>query len=86
MPVKRIVVETVPGAHFVTPGLPGTRLVPATRFAAMLGVGTRTLWNWEAKGIISGAKRINGRKYRDLDERPRFDDLESIKRRFAPKA
>jgi hypothetical protein len=86
MLVKRIKVEAIPRDHPDLHALQGIQLVPASRFAAMLGVSSRTLWNYEAKGVISPAKRINGRKYWDINERPRFDDPESIKRRFAPKA
>lgn len=50
------------------------RLVPNTEYAQMIGVSTRTLWNYEAKGILSPAKRIRGRKYRDPNELPRFDE------------
>jgi hypothetical protein len=49
------------------------RLVPNTEYARSIGVTARTLWNYEAKGILTPAKRINGRKYRDPNELPRFD-------------
>ncbi|MDP9089177.1 MAG: hypothetical protein M3O26_10620 [Pseudomonadota bacterium] len=50
-------------------------LVPNSVYAKIIGVTPRTLWNYEATGRLSPAKRINGRKFRDPNERPRFDDV-----------
>lgn len=85
MTLKRILVERVPGARPGMHHLPGIRLVPASVFANMLGVGKRTLYNYELRGIVTPAKRINGRKYWEINERPRFDDPASTKRRLVPK-
>ena len=57
-------------------GADDVRLVPNTEYAAMIGVSTRTLYSYEVQGILTPAKRINGRKYRDPRERPRSQVFE----------
>ena len=48
-------------------------LIPEAKFAALMGVTTRTTYKWERLGILPRAIRINGRKYREAGTRPRFD-------------
>jgi hypothetical protein len=40
-------------------------------------ITARTEYNWESKGIIPRAVRINGRKYRRSNTRPQFDGVAS---------
>lgn len=48
-------------------------LVPNTEFAKMIGVTVRTLWNWEAQGILPPATIIRKRKYWDPSVRPKTE-------------
>lgn len=48
-------------------------LVPNQEYARMLGVSARTLYNYDKAGILSPPKVINGRKFRDPMELPKFD-------------
>jgi DNA-binding transcriptional regulator YiaG len=52
---------------------PEAVLVSNKVFADTLGISTRTLWNWEARGILPPAKKIRKRKYWDPNVRPKLD-------------
>lgn len=65
---------------------PRQRLISNTEYARMIGVTTRTLYSYEAKGILTPSKIINGRKYRDPNELPRFDTEPSVSARSAKRS
>jgi hypothetical protein len=49
-------------------------LIPSAQWRLKYGnVSARTEYNWEKEGIIPAAVRINGRKYRRADTRPKVD-------------
>jgi hypothetical protein len=48
-------------------------LVPNSVYAKMIGVSPRTLWNYEQRGILPPAKKINKRKFWDPNVRPKLD-------------
>ena len=52
------------------------KLVPNSVFARMMGVTPRTLANWEKRGVISPAEKINNRKYWDPATRPKNDEAD----------
>jgi hypothetical protein len=53
-------------------------LISATEWRKKNGnITARTQYNWEEKGIIPAAVRINGRKYHRAGMRPQFDGATS---------
>ena len=49
-------------------------LIPESAYARKKGVSTRTTYDWEKRGILPTAIRINGRKYRRVGTEPKFDE------------
>jgi hypothetical protein len=48
-------------------------LVTNLAYARLIGVTSRTLYTYEQRGILSPSRKINGRKFRDPKEMPKFD-------------
>jgi hypothetical protein len=71
MPTKA---KTAPKSAAPAPAADESPLISSAEWRKKNGnITARTEYNWEEKGIIPAAIRINGRKYRGANTRPKFD-------------